>query len=94
VKQRLIASGVAKSKWEKLKSDVTYSQMLNLYLFALCPNDDKPDSQTLGDLNRARGLRNEIMHEGVVEVSKSDLERVLKATEKHLAYLERITAPN
>jgi hypothetical protein len=90
IKQRLFASGVSKGKWDKMKSDVTYSQMLNLYLFAYCPSDDKPAPDVLGALNRARGLRNEIMHEGVAEITQSDVDQILRATEEHLAYLERI----
>jgi hypothetical protein len=50
----------------------------------------KPDRGLLGELNRARSLRNDMMHEGKFTLSHSDVRSLLEATKKHLQYLEKV----
>lgn len=91
IRERLLEKGVSKGKWDESKNDVTYSQMLNLHLFSLTPPHMKPDRQLLGELNRARALRNELMHEGKFSLSHSDVRSLLESTKEYLKYLEKVS---
>ena len=64
VRRRLLDRGVSKSRLGDVKRDLTLSLMLNLELTSLAPEDAKPPSELVGRLNRARKLRNDIVHEG------------------------------
>ena len=90
VRDEYIRAGVSKGKWQEAKKDMSYSQMLNLHLFALSPIDFKPDRDLLGQLNAARGLRNEFMHEGVFTPDRTRIGQLLEATDKFLLYLTEL----
>jgi len=50
----------------------------------------KPDRALLGQLNRARGLRNDFMHEGIFKVDRAEMEALVRATEDYLAYIDKL----
>lgn len=84
-------NGVSNSKLKEYEKDITYSQMLNIHLYSLSPKDKKPDSNLIGDLNRARDLRNDFMHEGTFVVQQQELERLYLSTFSYLEYIESLT---
>ncbi len=91
VKQKLLERGVSKSKWDESKTDVTYSQMLNLHLFALAPASLKPHRSLVGEMNKARTLRNKLMHEGEFASSKEDVQLLFSQTTRFLDYISKIS---
>jgi hypothetical protein len=64
VHARLISAGVSRSKIDASDDQLTFSRMLNIDLFVLCPEDAKPDRQLIGKINELRVIRNKLMHEG------------------------------
>lgn len=87
IHEEYLNAGVSQTKWNEAKKDLTYSQMLNLHLFALAPADFKPDREVIGQLNLARSLRNEFMHEGKLELDGARLGEIFHASEKFLSYI-------
>ncbi|MGA9365145.1 MAG: hypothetical protein WBW16_12340 [Bacteroidota bacterium] len=90
VHRRWIEEGVSKSKLKEYEKDVTYSQMLNIHLIALSPDNKKPDSELVGDINGARDLRNDFMHEGIFNVHREGLEKLYSSTRRYLDYIDSL----
>lgn len=89
VKKCLLAKGVSKSKWKDYGKDITYSHMLNLYLWSLTPAHLKPDRDLIGKINRARDCRNDLMHEGIFNLTKNEMRELYEATEEYLGYIQK-----
>lgn len=87
---RYLAAGVSRTKWDDAKTELTYSQMLNLHLMVVTPTDRRPDVQIVALLNAARRARNELMHEGKFEISRERLEEFLGACGEYIAYLNSL----
>ncbi len=90
IHEEYLNAGVSQTKWNEAKKDLSYSQMLNLHLFALAPPDFRPDQEILGQLNLARRLRNEFMHEGKFELDGIRLGEIFQASEKFLSYIAEL----
>jgi hypothetical protein len=90
IHRRWIETGVSKSKLQDYEKDVTYSQMLNIHIVALTPDSKKPDSSLLGEMNLARSMRNDSMHEGVFTVRQEELESLYSSTRKYLDYIDSL----
>lgn len=90
IHEEYLNAGVSQTKWNEAKKDLTYSQMLNLHLFALTPADFKPDKEVIGQLNLARSLRNEFMHEGKLGLDGTRLGEIFQASEKFLSYIAEL----
>lgn len=88
VKHRLFSFGLSKNKWDNSKKEITYSQMLNIHLLPLVPDGKKPDQALIGQLNRARGCRNDLMHEGVFKLTRDEIRELYRATKDFIAYIE------
>jgi hypothetical protein len=87
VRRRLTDRGVSKSSFERVKKDITLSLMLNIELTSLAPDDQRPAPEIVGRLNRARKLRNLIVHEGKASVSESEATEAVEAVRLGLKYL-------
>lgn len=86
---KLAAIGVSKKVLGNLEGDIKYSHLLSLYL-PLCVSDRTMlDKDLVGLLNRARDLRNKMMHEGRLEFRRDEISRIETATRAHLLYLEK-----
>lgn len=77
---------VSKSRIEDFDSEVNLSLMLNIELTALAPKDNKPPSKMVGGLNRARKLRNNIIHNKGT-LGYSDAAESLQCVKQLLDYL-------
>lgn len=90
VHKRWIETGVSKSKLRDYEKDVTFSQMLNIHIIALTPDDKKPDFTLLGKINLARNLRNDFMHEGTFSAPQDEMEALYNFTKKYLDYIDSL----
>lgn len=91
VKKQLRSRGVSKSKLRKYEREMSYGQMLNVLLVSLAPAGMKPDSELLGQLNRARDCRNTLMHEGKMKMTRDELYSLYTATRNYIWLLSEIT---
>ena len=89
IEKRLIQCGVSKGKLDETDG-FKYSQLLNVVLFAVTPPDHKPDRQLIGEINRARELRNKYMHEGLFLSSRDEVRRLLESAKKYVAYIRKL----
>jgi hypothetical protein len=87
VEKRLLASSVSKTKLLEAEKDLTYSLVLNIVLFAVTPENRKPDKELVGKMNRARSLRNDYMHEGKLPTDQKELVDLFKNTKRFVQYL-------
>jgi hypothetical protein len=76
--------GVSNNAIDAAKRDVTLSMMINIELMSLAELRNKPSSELIGRLNRARQLRNEIVHEARVAVSELEAGACLAAVKEAL----------
>jgi hypothetical protein len=90
VHKRLLASQVTPKKLEEVEKDLTYSMMLNVVLFAVTPDDRKPDKNLIGRMNRARKLRNEYMHSGCIPHDHKEVIELFHSTTAFVAYLRNL----
>jgi hypothetical protein len=90
VQKRLLASAVSKGKLEEAEKDLTYSLMLNVVLFAVTPEDRKPDKELVGKMNRGRGLRNAYMHNGDLPKDHGEVLDIFENTIKYVNYLDQV----
>lgn len=90
IRSRFLGLGVSRSKWNDVEAEITYSQMLNVHLFALTPAHLKPDRDLLGKMNRARDCRNKFMHRGDSFLTRDEALELINATDQYLTYLKRL----
>ena len=90
IREKLQKAGVSKNKWDNHKNEIRYSQMLDILLPALTPKDKRPSPEIIGSLNRARTLRNSLMHEGNEAIGDGEIKRLIQAASHHLDYLESV----
>ena len=90
IDKMLQAAGVSKSKLNDYRADLTFSQKLNIYLFALCPPGMKPQRQLIGSIDRGRKLRNDVMHEGVFNANRDEIYSLYVDIVKYLEFLDKI----
>jgi len=85
----LLSRGASNKRLKEAEKDVTFSQLLNLHLFAMRDLSTLDDgSAVLGTLNRSRKLRNEIVHTGmVVGVTKAVVVESVNAAERLIEFL-------
>lgn len=88
----LRATGVSRSKVTEVEREITYSTMLNVFLFSLAPVGMKPDRELIGTINAARSLRNKLMHEGVFRNTRDELLAIHAATDRFIQYLNQIAS--
>lgn len=86
-----IRRGVSKNKLDDRKAEITFSIMLNIELIALAPDGQKPESQLIGQIDRIRRLRNELMHSGSFASSTDDLRKLHEAVRRFVSYIEAIS---
>lgn len=90
VHERLLLSQVPKKKLQEADKDMTYSMMLNIVLYAVTNDDQKPDRDLVGKMNRARGLRNAYMHTGELPKNHTEVVELFDMTKRYVAYLRLI----
>lgn len=86
----VLLRGASQNRLDEAKSDITFSQLLNVHLFLMTDMDQLPDWQNLlGRLNWARKRRNEAVHTGRLSqaVSASEVGAAIQAAEKLVAFL-------
>jgi len=90
IENRLISSGVSKSKLGDADKELTYSLMLNVLLHAVTPDGKKPDQELLARMNRARILRNKYMHNGELPKDPNEVAQLFESTKVFVKYLREI----
>ncbi|HEY9685400.1 MAG TPA: hypothetical protein V6C52_00345, partial [Coleofasciculaceae cyanobacterium] len=88
----LLSRHVTKSKIDDNRKAITFSQLLNMHVFSMRDITELPNYATIiGDINRARDLRNTIVHEGVIPVTatKNEILRILSSAKIFIEYLEK-----
>ncbi|MGE0175237.1 MAG: hypothetical protein AB7T49_20800 [Oligoflexales bacterium] len=88
----LLSRHATKSKIDDNRKAITFSQLLNLHVFSMRDIAELPNYSTvIGDLNRARDLRNTIVHEGVVPATtnKNEVMRILSSAKIFVEYMEK-----
>jgi hypothetical protein len=91
VESRLSASGVSNNKLKEIVRDLTYSQMLNAFLWAVTPAKMKPNRLLVGKMNRARDLRNDYMHKAKAPLNSNEIADILSETRKFIGYLRAVS---
>lgn len=84
------AMGIPKARVDKVKREIGLSQWINVQLTAVTPPNNKPRPDLIGALDRARKLRNDIVHEGRRSVEFGQAQEAVKATERLFAYLATV----
>jgi hypothetical protein len=79
--------GVSNSAIKRAKDDITLSMMTNIELMVLSDPERKPSSDLIGRLNKARGLRNNIVHKGMSHVSETEADDCLTSVKEALLLL-------
>lgn len=87
VLERLQGAGVSKTKLASVENDLTFNLMLNTQVVALSPAENKPDMGMIGEIDRIRRLRNDFMHRGEFNISRTEIVRLTKVAEEYLDYL-------
>lgn len=70
VRKKWKERAVSQNAIDRAKRDVSLSIMINIELVALADPARRPSDQLIGKLNTARKLRNDIVHEGKIDVSE------------------------
>jgi len=92
IHKRLLAAGASNRRLNDLEKDLTYSIMLNLVLCAVTPNGKKPTPDLVGKMNRARQLRNEYMHNGLLPTREAEVAEIYHSTKEYVEYLREVEA--
>ncbi len=87
LRRKKLAAGISRKKLDELESEIPFSYMLSVELPTFVPCD-KHDKQLLGEIDRLRKLRNNVVHRGC-EVSEKDAEKALDALQKLHQFLSR-----
>lgn len=87
-------AGVSKTKIKNSANDITYSQMLNIHIFALCSKELRPDKNLLSEIDKGRTSRNALMHEGKFELSQQDLRSLHGSTVCYVDFLNSVLKTN
>ena len=87
VRKKWKQRGVSQNRIDLAKRDVTLSMMMNIELMALTDDDRKPSSELIGRLNNARRLRNDIVHEGRIDVSESEGHECISSVKEALLFM-------
>lgn len=66
-----IAKGVSRSKLDKFEKEIPVSYLINIELPSFITDMTEKEKQLIGDLNRVRKLRNDVVHNNI-NVNKSD----------------------
>jgi hypothetical protein len=90
VVERCLALGVSKTKLGDYERDYNFSMLLNVEVFVLTPPDMKPDRDMIGKVNRARGMRNDYMHEGKSVKDKATAYAVLGDVLAYIEYIDQV----
>jgi hypothetical protein len=69
---------------------LTYSLMLNVVLFAITPDNKKPDKYLIGKMNRLRSLRNDYMHYGKLPKNPEEVRDLFESTKRFIEYLREL----
>lgn len=88
VHAKLLAAGVSKSQLDGADDQLTFSKMLNVDLFVVCPSGRKPDRPLVGQINEIRRLRNALMHEGQFTATRAKVGELHGAAKRFLEFLE------
>lgn len=87
--EQKLAKGISKNKLKEYKTEVSISYMLNIELPMFIEDLDQNKRQLLGEVDKVRKYRNDIVHNGK-KVSKKDAEFSISAVEKLFILLEKI----
>jgi len=88
-----LARGVSRKKLKEYEHDIGFAEMLNVHLFALCPPERRPDRSLVGEVDRVRRCRNDLVHEAIFELSDKDWARMFSAVERYIALLADLASP-
>ncbi len=91
VSGRMRQEGVSKTKWTEYNRDLTYSIQLNLVLASVAPQNAKPTKALIGQMNKARRLRNEYMHKGKLDLDHAEMSELVRKTQEYVTYLPSIS---
>lgn len=84
--------GVSNTKLSDNKKDITFSQLLNIHLFAMCDVSGIGDGErTIGQINWARNMRNQIVHDGKSEkeITSDKVMEAIDAADRLLKFLDQ-----
>jgi len=79
--------GVSRSRMNEAEKDISLSLMLNIELTTLAPEGNKPQAELLGRLNRARRLRNNVVHNKKRDVTYEEARESVQSVRQLLSYL-------
>lgn len=86
------ARGVSGSRIDESKRDISLAVMINIELTALAPQTNKPRAELIGALNRARKVRNAVVHENKRDVHYNEARESVESVKELLAYLRDLSA--
>jgi hypothetical protein len=64
--------------------------MLNVVMFAITPDNKKPDKYLIGKMNRLRSLRNDYMHYGKLPKNPEEVRDLFESTKRFIEYLREL----
>ena len=79
-------AGVSKGKLKEYRKEVSISYCINIELPAFCKDLSDQERQVLGDIDKTRKLRNDVVHEGAPVSQEQALESI-KAVSNLLVFL-------
>lgn len=87
----LLSRGCSKGKLELAETEITFSELLNVHVFAMCDVTKLADAQgVLGRVNWARKRRNEVVHgKGMGESSKAQVDDAIRAARDLVDFVQR-----
>jgi hypothetical protein len=88
--ERWLAHGVSNKKLKDYETDYKFSMLLNVEIFLASPPDMKPDRRLIGQVNQARVMRNEYMHEGKRIKDKATAAGVLHNIVAYIEYIDQV----
>lgn len=90
IHKRLKSKGVSGKKIKDYANDITFSECLNLYLFAVTSDSEKPNLTDLGEINKMRVKRNKFVHEGIFDISQEELLDFIIVVKRFNEYIEKM----
>jgi hypothetical protein len=69
LRDSLSNKGISKTKYDDNSRDITFSLMSNFLLYSVVPEELKPDDKLIGNINRLRKIRNDLIHKGIFELN-------------------------
>ncbi|WP_425614443.1 hypothetical protein NA78x_004311 [Anatilimnocola sp. NA78] len=90
VRAECIQRGVSKTKLDHNRKEMTYSWALNIGLPLCISHGALPEKRLIDAMNAARSKRNDLMHEGIFQLTREALGQLISDTKEFVAALPSI----